>query len=474
MQTGYTCAVLLLLNLQGYLALPANPECTSLDNIISQIQSPPGGTIHCHRNDSCTGIACTGTALAGTEFTTSASLQHCSSPVSMSVNVVVPSLGVNYHQTIQHNDMYEIPGLSGDFPVLGIQEHIQGYLQVKLEKKDEDTLSIGVKLLGGTEIFGMMVYPLEYDVIPEQDISVPSCTPGHPTPEPVRPATKPPQPPRTTVYPQPPVRPSVHPQPPVRPTVHPQPPVRPTFQPKPVVTTPAMTTTSQASPTSPALPPIDPNGQCRSIDQLAANVTSLMPTLATIRCTRNADCTGVKCSAKTQSDVKFTMDVTLHGCADPVSMDVNIKSGDIGLDHTQTLTHNGTYTIEGLEVPIAGYTLPGVYQVNMVRLNNGMDVKLVLGLSNGPVQYSFFQLGEQTVIMPPCPSGTASRKHSADSKHNTMVIVGAVVGSVLGVVMLCVLALLIRRWRKPSLSVYGDMQVLMSASNEDFEPSLTV
>ncbi|CAH1252004.1 Hypp9202 [Branchiostoma lanceolatum] len=445
----------------GYLAAPVNPECSSLDNIISHIQAPPGGTIQCHRNDSCTGITCSGTALAGAEFHTSASLQHCSSPVSMSVNVVVPSLEVNYQQTVRHNDMYEIPGLSGDVPVLGTQEHIQGYLQVKLEKKDQNTLSIGVKLLGGTEIFGMMVYPLEYDVIPEQDVSVPSCTPVLPTPVPVHPATRPPHPPRTTV--------------------HPKPPTRGTVKPKPAVTTAApdeTTTTTQALPTTPAhaLPPVDPSLQCKSIDQMANNVTSLMPTLATIMCNRNADCTGVTCSAQTKSDipVKFAMDVTLHGCTDPVSMDVTINSEEVGLDHTQTVTQNGTYQIEDLKVPIAGFSLPAVYQVNMARVNNGMDVKLVLGLSNGPVQYSFFQLGEQTIIMPPCPSdpGTASRKHTAD-KHNTMVIVGAVVGSVLGLVMLVVLGLLIRRWRKPSLSVYGDMQVLMSASNEDFEP-LTV
>ncbi|XP_078577593.1 uncharacterized protein LOC144862714 [Branchiostoma floridae x Branchiostoma japonicum] len=460
METSYTCAVLLLLSLRGYHAAPANPECTSLDNIISHIQAPPGGTIQCHRNDSCTGITCTGTALADQTFRTSASLQHCSSPVSMSVKVVVPSLGVNYQQTVSHNDMYEIPGLSGDVPVLGIQEHIQGYLQVKLEKKDQNTLSIGVKLLGGTEIFGMMVYPLEYDVIPEQEITVASCTPGRPTPVPVRPATKPPLP--------------------LRSTVHPQPPTRGTVIPKPVITTPApalkTTTTTKALPTTSVLPPVDPSLKCKSIDQMANNVTSLMPTLATIQCKRNADCTGVTCSAQTKSDtpVKFAMDVTLHGCADPVSMDVTINSAEVGLDHTQTVTQNGTYQIEGLQVPIAGYTLPAVYQVNMARVNNGMDVKLVLGLSYGPVQYSFFQLGEQVISMPACSTdpGTPSRRHSTD-KHNTMVIVGAVVGSVLGVALLCVLGLLIRRWRKPSLSVYGDMQVLMSASNEDFEP-LTV
>ncbi|XP_071824792.1 uncharacterized protein [Apostichopus japonicus] len=147
---------------------PYQPECQSLDNVISEINQNiaevPGSSADCVKFADCTGAQCRLT-LMGKIITCNIKLFPCDDPPQM--RILVTGNGINFEQTVTQDSTYLIPGLTySPFPVFSSSVDVE--IVVQFEPQD-DGIVVGMDIQA-------VNFPIRFTLFHDVLIQTPPCT----------------------------------------------------------------------------------------------------------------------------------------------------------------------------------------------------------------------------------------------------------------------------------------------------------
>ncbi|XP_077865623.1 uncharacterized protein LOC100378049 [Saccoglossus kowalevskii] len=149
------------------------PECQSLDEMISQLPSDiiGNGRMACNKTQECTGLSCD-LAFSGADLYFTIALHQCRDPPSMDLNVRSSDGLMDFQRTVSHDDKFELTGIDNIPGLSNILMGMNVYIVTDFQKVDGGLL-IGIKLQAGLSE-NIIVY--DQPLIEDQLIPTPPCT----------------------------------------------------------------------------------------------------------------------------------------------------------------------------------------------------------------------------------------------------------------------------------------------------------